>query len=259
MKRVDKSPVVPARLHQFALAFPLEKWERFRRHSRRGYREVKKQILLDQRGLCAYCEIPIKLTDNDYDIDDFRVEHFYPKSATSEEGANWHLDWFNMLGVCHGGSQKEVVDASWRYSARHIDRSCDVPKGGKDLSEIILNPLQIPAEVRLFRYDPYNGRILVDPLTCPEALQVKAEQTIKELNLNAPRLSRMRLTVLQALQDKIALDLEQGLELEASLTALAQMLLVPDHNGFYQAFFTVVRWYLGEVAEKFLAQKDYKI
>ena len=64
------------------------------------------------------------------------MEHFYPKSETDFAVHNYHLDWQNLLGVCHGGSQPNVEDAEERFSKRKIDRSCDVPKGGKLLTSV---------------------------------------------------------------------------------------------------------------------------
>ena len=100
MKRVYKSPATPERLCSYVKAFPDETWEHFRRRNRRGYREVKQQLLQDQHGLCAYCEISIKLAEFEDNVDDFRVEHFFPKVATQLEKHNYHLDWHNLLGVC---------------------------------------------------------------------------------------------------------------------------------------------------------------
>lgn len=168
MKRVYKSPATPERLRSYVKAFPDETWEHFRRRNRRGYREVKQQLLQDQHGLCAYCEISIKLAEFEDNVDDFRVEHFFPKVATQLEKHNYHLDWHNLLGVCHGGSQPYVSDPEWRYSSRKNDRSCDVPKGGKPISERILNPLKIPASVRLFRYQEHTGKMIVDESSCPK-------------------------------------------------------------------------------------------
>ena len=171
MKRVYKSPATPECLRSYVKAFPDETWEHFRRRNRRGYREVKQQLLQDQHGLCAYCEISIKLAEFEDNVDDFRVEHFFPKVATQLEKHNYHLDWHNLLGVCHGGSQPYVSDPEWRYSSRKNDRSCDVPKGGKPISERILNPLKIPASVRLFRYQEHTGKMIVDESSCPKKLQ----------------------------------------------------------------------------------------
>lgn len=250
MKRVYKSPHEPESLYRFRKQHPTETWEHFRRRVRSGYKDVKKQILCDQRGLCAYCEISIKLAEDENEIDDFRVEHFYPKNGTQERKHNYHLDWHNLLGVCHGGSQPFVPDANWRYSNQKRDRSCDVPKGGKPISNIILNPLKIPAQVRIFRYAEHSGKMFVDEKTCPKRLQKKAYSTIKELNLNAPRLMRMRRIVIQKLSDDIAEQLAQGEELRDVLYVLAETCLVPNYEGVSLPFFSVIRWYLGDVAEE---------
>ena len=69
MKRVYKSPATPERLRSYVKAFPDETWEHFRRRNRRGYREVKQQLLQDQHGLCAYCEISIKLAEFEDNVD----------------------------------------------------------------------------------------------------------------------------------------------------------------------------------------------
>lgn len=95
MKRVYKSPATPERLRSYVKAFPDETWEHFRRRNRRGYREVKQQLLQDQHGLCAYCEISIKLAEFEDNVDDFRVEHFFPKVATQLE--NTIITWTGII------------------------------------------------------------------------------------------------------------------------------------------------------------------
>lgn len=259
MKKVFKAQIVPKKLQQFVQAFPHETWEHFRRHSRSGYKEVKAQIFKDQKGLCAYCEINIKFAEQKDDVDDFRVEHFCPKGETLGGGKNWNLQWDNMLGVCHGGSQKYVTEADWRYSSRKNDRSCDVPKGGRDLARIILNPLKIPANIRLFRYVEQDGEMLVDQENCPPNLLEKARNTISELNLNAPRLCRLRAMVIQVLREKMESGMRQGLSLEECSGLLAKTFLERNEKDCYQPFFTVIRWYLGPAAENFIAQSGYKI
>lgn len=259
MKRIFKRLQEPELLKQYRTMYPDEIWEHFRRRCRKGYKEVKKAILEDQHGLCAYCEIGIKFAENENEVDDFRVEHFYPKAGTNEEQHNYHLDWKNLLGVCHGGSQPDVPNPQWRFSNYKKDRSCDVPKGGKEITRSILNPSQIPAEHRLFRYAEHTGRMYVDEASCPERLRKKAKNTIKELNLNAPRLMRMRKVAIQALEDEISLNVENGVELDDILQELAENLLLPDECGRTAPFFTVIRWYLGDAAERVLAARNYRI
>lgn len=258
MKKIFKSPQAPKELKKFAAEHPGETWEHFRRRCREGYKDVRAQIYQDQHGLCAYCEISIKFAEDEADIDDFRVEHFHPKSDTVPNGKNWHLAWNNLLGVCHGGSQKDVPEAERRYSARKNDRSCDVPKGGQDLSGIILNPLKIPAGVRLFRYAEYSGKIIMDERSCPLKLQRKAINSVRELNLNAPRLQRLRKAVIEALQEEMFLAENEGVALEETVKILAAEFLSPDKGGCFRPFFSVIRWYLGPAAEEYLASARYK-
>lgn len=79
MKRVYKSKEEPELLRQYRMHNPEETWEHFRRRCRRGYKQVREAILRDQHGLCAYCEVGIKLAEEEGEVDDFRVEHFIRK------------------------------------------------------------------------------------------------------------------------------------------------------------------------------------
>ena len=259
MKRVQKTPEEPALLSRYKLRHPHDIWENFHHRSRDGYRQIKRQILHDQHGLCAYCEINIKLTDEEDRVDDFRVEHFHPKTGTEKEERNYHLEWKNMLGVCHGGSQPLVAEARYRFSKVKEDRSCDVPKGGKSINKEILNPLQIPARERIFSFDSFSGAMQVDEAGCPEMLRKKAENTIVELNLNAPRLKRLRRAVIEVLQDQVTELAGQGIPVEDVMEQLARELLVPNSEDYYPAFFTTIRWFLGEAAEHVLQERNYVI
>ena len=259
MKRVRKSPEEPELLAHYRQRYPHDIWEKFHHRSRNGYRQVKRQILQDQYGLCAYCEIDIKLSVEDDELDDFRVEHFHPKTGTENAERNYHLDWKNMLGVCHGGSQPRVAEARYRFSKLKEDRSCDVPKGGKAINAEILNPLQIPVRERLFAFDSFSGAMFVDETACPEMLRRKAENSIRELNLNAPRLKRLRLKVIEALQDQLAEMAGMGLSLDEAMDQLAHILLIPNSENTYPAFFTTIRWFLGEAAEAVLQEREYII
>ncbi len=256
MKRIYKRSEEPYRLKRYRERWPYETWDRFHRYDRDAYREIKKALLEDQHYLCAYCEIDIKFADDVTTdpniIDDFRVEHFVPKSTTREGGHNYHLDWWNMLGVCHGASQSKVVDAKKRYSKLMSDRSCDVPKSGKTISGNILNPLKIPKRQRLFSFVEVSGKMLVDTTSCPSSLVRKAENTIEELNLNAPRLMRMRKAVIDRLDEQVNEEQANGRPLEEIFTEMAQMFLIPYDNKSLP-FFSVMRWYLGKYAEELIA------
>lgn len=259
MKRVYKREEAPHLLTLYKEKFPHETWEHFRRNCKGGYSEIKQAILDDQHYLCAYCEISIKLAEKEGELDDFRVEHYYPKQGTEGDEHNFHLDWRNLIGVCHGGSQPAVPDAEKRFSNYKSDRSCDVPKAGKEITSDLLNPLHIPLRDRLFRYIEFTGKMVVDEASCPKYLMRRAENTIRELNLNAPRLMRMRKTVINGLREEIEMAMAQGEPLEDVLNYLAQMSLLPDVDNRNLPFFSVIRWYLGNAAENIIKTAGRKL
>lgn len=253
MKNVNKALLTPEILQEYVDINPLETWEHFRDERREGYRQIKQQLTNDQRGLCAYCEIDLHI-DTRRGLDDFRVEHFIPKSLPSPP--NYALDWSNMLGVCHGGSQSSVCDSA-RYSNKQEDHSCDVPKANHDWTGDILNPLNIPSSPRLFKFDESTGDIMVDAMTCPSALQHRASETIRLLRLSAPRLNNLRLPVFEMLNEKIQELATQGLEIEEAANLLAEELIPEKSEMHLPAFFTSIRWYLGEAAESRLQSINY--
>ena len=251
MKRVRKTQKEPEGLKAFREQYPHQTWTYFHKHRRNAYREIKETIIRDQHGLCAYCETAIVLAKHPDEVDDFRVEHFYPKAGTETGKHNYHLDWWNMLGVCHGGSQPGVPEAEQRFSTRQIDRSCDVLKGNKKISGDILNPLKMPLN-RIWCFSEYDGTIYVDYRSCPPKLTEKAERTIEELNLNAPRLCRMRKTVIERIAEQLTDMVAQGTKIEEALETLAVSLLMPDYDGMCLPYFSTTRWYLADGAEKVL-------
>ena len=251
MKKIYKSPEEPPELKKFRQSHPHETWTYFHKHKRKGYRQIKSTLIRDQHGLCAYCETAIVLPKVEGQVDDFRVEHFYPKADTEFGKHNYHLDWWNMLGVCHGGSQPDVPDAVERFSTRQIDRSCDVLKGNKKLSGRILNPLKIPM-TRIWCFSEYDGTMYVDYRSCPKKLVDRAERTIEELNLNAPRLCRMRKALIERLAEQLTDMVAEGTKIETALETLAVAFLAPDMRGICLPYFSTTRWYLADGAEKLL-------
>ena len=75
MKRVYKSKEEPELLRHYRLHNPEETWEHFRRRCRKGYKQVREAILRDQHGLCAYCEVGIKLAEEEGEVDDSEKRH----------------------------------------------------------------------------------------------------------------------------------------------------------------------------------------
>lgn len=251
MKPVRKG-FMPTALLRFSAAQPSADWEVLR-GDRPAYKAIKKQLAQDQRYLCAYCEINLLIaadSDNEAIGDDFRVEHFHPK-LPHQPPPNWALDWQNMLGVCHGGSSKEVREPA-RFQPS--DPSCDVPKADKDLTGTVFNPLtDIPPLESIFSFKTgglTRGQISVS-VRCPENLKLKAAQSIAELKLNAKRLVLQRAETIDRINQHISVAVENG---DATQLPSAYFDLSSDN---WPAFPTLIRFLLGPVADQYLSQHHY--
>ncbi|MEN9425280.1 MAG: hypothetical protein RL122_2663 [Pseudomonadota bacterium] len=252
MKKVNKLTETPDTLWQFQQENPFATWEHFRNESNGGYRQVKEQLTIDQRGLCAYCEIDLH-DGAGKGLDDFRVEHFIPKKPHNPP-PNHALEWQNLLATCCGGNVRDLA-ASARFTSP--DHSCDVPKSNHNWSETILNPLDMPAFPRLFRFDEATGEMMVDEKSCPPDLQDKARETIRCLRLSAPRLQKLRLPVFEILNEQIQAFASSGMDMEEAVALLAEALLPEEIEVPLPAFFTSIRWYLGNAAEERLNTINY--
>ncbi|MEG3639925.1 retron system putative HNH endonuclease [Magnetococcus sp. PR-3] len=246
----------PAALTQFRQIYPEANWEGLRQANPPVYPHLKAQLRQDQGGLCAYCEIDLKPKKSPQEVDDFRIEHFHPKSDIH---GHWTLNWSNMLGVCHGGSQRRVTESGQRFTENKRDHSCDVPKGAKALDDIILNPLNIPKTPALFHFDRAMGSMRVDQKACAQTgiSAEKAQATIDHLHLNSSRLLRMRQQVLDHLNEQLMTLMDDGLTLQQARDRLALAYLSKNHEGLWPvAFFSAIRHYLGQSAESQLTKEN---
>ena len=253
MKKILKAQE-PTELQHYKHTNPQATWSQFRKNKTR-YNAVKNQIKKDQGALCAYCEIDLK--ESVKSNDDFRVEHFHPKNDNSAQ-INWALEWSNVLGCCHGGSERNVVDAKQRFTSS-AERHCDVPKKGKNLSGVILSPLQIPAFPLLFDFDRFTGEMSINTMACSNAnISISiAESTIRELCLNATVLKIHRKDVLNSLNDEIKLLIGNGKTIMEAMDYTVKAVLRKDSNGNFPAFFSTIRSYLKSTAETHLKVIGY--
>lgn len=84
---------------------------------------IRKNLLQEQRYLCAYCMK--RINDNPFDV---AIEHWFPLSKDKEKA----LDYNNMIGVCKGGASVKVTGREKR------ELCCDAYKGDE---EITISPL----------------------------------------------------------------------------------------------------------------------
>lgn len=256
MKTIPKSAAPPS-MQTWVESNPDATWDAL--SNERAVRdELCWQLLLDQGGLCAYCEIDLVLNAED-GYDDFRVEHFIPKKPQiPATPINYALHWPNLLAVCHGGSRNWLAS---HIKDRHTspDHCCDVPKADSNWLGIILDPQTIPAFPALFAFIEQGeqaGQMTVAD-TCPNELRDQATNSIEKLRLNAKRLNTRRKPVIDGLRESVVWLLEQGYELDAAMQELAQSQLRKNANQCWPKYFSCVRWFFGRHAEEQLQRIDY--
>ncbi len=251
MKKVIKSEA-PILLIEYFDANPNATWETFKKKCKEGHQEVVRQIKHNQGGICCYCEskfYDIEFSEND----DFRVEHFHPKSDSSEE-KNWHLDWNNLLGCCHGGSDKEQGN---KFIIEHKHRHSDILKSHNNWDDKILNPLtDIPEFPPLFKIDTTNGTMEVIEENCQD-IREKVLNCIDPtmLNLNTDKLKEFRKSVINALRDELE-ELLKIFDFEESINIMLNTHLTKQ-NDKYSAFFSTIRSYFSTDAEVFLRDTHF--
>ena len=270
MKLVRKTNE-PVTLAQFRNATPNAAWNDMREDPHFGgmqaYSDCRTQVISDQGGLCAYCEIDIL----DNDPLKCRVEHFHPKSDLTGP-RNWALDWPNMLGVCNGGSNPHVAAAGFHLAPLAQNLSCDAHKDRQiQASKLppvcegwILNPLTLQAFQCLLKISRLNGSIEPDPGACQAAepwpnnqhasVVELVQHTIDMLNLNCDRLKKSRLTVIRDIEQNKKRQRSQGFNGAQGMENLTQYYFRRTWPGF----FTVIRVCLGQAAENHLQSHAYQ-
>lgn len=252
MKKIKKNPTEPKALHDYKRRHPNAKWKYFSR--RDGKKKVFDQLYSDQGGICCYCEIDLVLGE-DQGKDDRRVEHFIPKSKKGPH--NYTFEWKNLFACCHGGSQSDVISPEERYTAP--DLHCDARKADKDLSRDILNPLRIPAFPCLFKFSRNTGEMSVDVAACKKThiCPGVATRTINELNLNQKKLCNNRKNELDSVNLHLVELVKSGSSLADARDRMARSLLRKNKDGNWPRFFSAIRNYLGEAAEKQLRKINF--
>jgi uncharacterized protein (TIGR02646 family) len=260
MKKVNKSPRIPPLLDAYRSANLNDDWDQFCGNDQNGKKEIQTTLRADQRGVCAYCENQLAQFHG-HGLDDFRVEHFHSKKRPPNPPPNWSLDWTNLLAVCTGGNARYVGNPALCTTPDH---SCDVPKGDKNLVDVILDvQIDIPAFPPIFEFDEQGG-MSVGQL-CPLSLQGKAQSSIDELRLSpmpckdipTPRLIRFRRTVIETLREQMGELLGQGLNDAQAASQLAETYFADSQASPWPSFFSCIRWYLGPAAETRLHAINY--
>ncbi len=231
-----------------------------------AYEACRSQLLTDQGGICAFCEIAI----HDNDPLKCRVEHFHPKSDISP-AHNWALDWNNLIGVCAGGSYRYGIEPHTQEPLAQ-NLSCDAHKDqmiqsgslSAQCEGWILNPTQLIASPSLFQVEKSTGKLRPDIAHCTAIpawpgnqhadVQTLVQHTIDMLNLNCDRLCRARLALVRDIERNKKKQRDQGFSAQQGLGNLATHYLRRRWPGF----FTTIRICLGAAAESHLANLAFQ-
>lgn len=258
MKPVAR-PAVPRRFSDWCLCNPGATWDEFRDASRdppgggRGCaREVLEVLIEAQYGLCAFCEIQL---DPPLWA---QVEHWHPKDPRIDPDHNWGLDFANFMAGCEGG-ERDKPDRKRSLPPISETRHCGPAKDNRVLVDVLLDPRRdVPRERPLWRFDA-TGEMAVIPGAGEPELELRAEQTIRLLNLNSRVLKRLRETVWQELSADILSAWEAfGATEEAYPRAYEYVAgeRLAIKAGRLDAFWSVSRGFLNEAngaAERWLA------
>jgi len=134
---------------------------------------LRQTLVVDQRGVCCYCQSRIKATADGMKIEHWQCQADYPARQ---------LDFSNLLGACLGGQGRP-----------EREQHCDTRKGNNGLCFSVCDPAHpIERKIRFLG----DGTISSDDVTVDEEIKVV-------LNLNLPRLVSNRRGVLMAFQDRL--------------------------------------------------------
>jgi uncharacterized protein (TIGR02646 family) len=263
MKKLYKSPS-PNELTNYAANYPTDRWDDFCTHAAEDqhpgddYRAIKRRLIDDQGGLCGYCEQQV----GDRDSSLQRIEHYHPKSDTSDPAVNWALMWSNVILVCTGG---EKDGESYPLPG---NLSCDAHKNrvfgnappqavGAALADQI-TPFTMPAFPCLFCLDMGKGELLPSLDACEtidraQSLPIGSTHrdltaTVEALNLNCDRLCQDRLKVRNEYNRRVK---EARM---ANDTTYREKMAHRWFSNRWPIFFTTRRILLGSAAEDYLRQ-----
>jgi uncharacterized protein (TIGR02646 family) len=258
MKNICKSSE-PPELEKYKEKFlgEFKRWKTLAKARSQLKKDVKDAIRtnleIDQKGLCAYCEINLHEQD-------CSVDHFIP-CEQSTQAKNYDLAWLNMLVTCRGGLQNITISEE-NYGRRNSQPPnnfccCNAAKGNFMPDGRLLNPLDLPT-LRLFTVSSLDGEVRPDEIACrlAEVSIEYAQFTIEKLGLNVQRLKNERLRKVKEIEEEREI-LDDGIISKIDLDKKIAQMFFRDGTKNWPPFFTTIRSILGEGAEQHLKEISY--
>ena len=193
-------------------------------------KKLKKILVSEQGGLCAYCMCKIPRDDVDINICPITIEHILPQIPNDATDVEQGLDYLNLVAVCNGNR------ASSCKNHKFCDLTCDAHK--KNDVFLKINPTK--AETLTSIYYTLYGEIESDDPDVKYDLQ-------EILNLNSkgsPLVSERK-----AVLDTIIADMEY-IDIN-SLSTYCQSLLDEFQNETDNKtpYVGIIIWYLNSMLE----------
>jgi uncharacterized protein (TIGR02646 family) len=189
--------------------------------------DVHQALLQEQGYICCYCGMRI-------DLNTSHIEHFKPRKHFPELA----LDYGNFLSSCPGEGQDKAEDAPQNPDPNQLEtpilgEHCGHQKASWYDRDLTISP-QDPNCADYFRYTGL-GEILP---VADSLLNAAAQETIKQLRLDHPRLEASRRSALRGIV--AVLDDLSNVELQK----LADAYEKPDPEGKYVRFCGAVSYLL---------------
>ena len=197
---------------------------------------VKQALILEQGGICCYCEQQITM-DNSH-IEHFLPRKFYPKE-TADYNAN-SLDYDNLLCSCIKEPCKNIDTHCGHYKDRNerYDRSLYEKK-------ILISPLDSSCEQR-FKY--VKGKGTIEPV---HKNDIAAEKTIYQLGLNNGDLPERRKQIIDifngAGRDPLTEADIDDFTVDDQRKYAERYLLPDEEDGSFNEFWTTIQYLLKQL------------
>ena len=179
--------------------------------------EIRNQLLVEQKYLCAYCMRRIR------DNNSLKIEHYHDRNKENE------MDYKNLLAVCDGNQK-------WKSETGRIDPrrfTCDTKKGNNTLT---LNP-QKKSDMETIYYDN-SGKIY-----SKNSVYNKELNEILNLNDKYGTLISNRKAALKPVIHKLN-EIPKGKSAETLLRKLEKVYNNTDSLGQYQEYVGIIQWYI---------------
>lgn len=191
-------------------------------------KELRSELLTEQKHLCCYCQKIIENTITTV------IEHLFPRNGEDKaQGKAKMFDYENLMAACDGGSDE---NRERKAATKSYPQYCDKHK---DEDLLPLSPLQPDVESRLTYLQIGLDEIIISPVSEDDS---EAKRAIEILNLNTPKLKNLRGNAIKG-------EIFQGDELisiEAASSRLAQFEQMANDvlNPHLEEFFGVKMHFL---------------